>query len=114
MVRLGEQQRAADANKTVAGKTLAGLRFALSCLLWCSRQSRQGDVMLIVSNPPFIGVIGPLIEMASAAFLHLLFQDLFPRSAVLSGVLPHQGLTTQAWHRLMQMVCKTFSRHCGA
>ena len=103
VVRLGEQQRAADANKTVAGKTLAGLRFALSCLLWCSRQSgRRCDV--IVSNPPFIGVIGPS-EMASAAFLRLPVQDLFPRSAVLSGA-PRRGLTTQAWHGLMQLVCE--------
>ena len=106
VVRLGEQKRAADANKTLTGKTLAGLRFALSCLLWCNRQSRQGDVMLIVSNPPFIGVIGPLLKLLRRLSYVFLFQDLFPRSAVLSGVLPRQGLATQAWHRLMQMVCE--------
>ena len=62
--------------------------------------------MLIVSNPPFIGVIGPLLKWLRRLSYVFLFQDLFPRSAVLSGVLPRQGLATQAWHGLMQMVCE--------
>ena len=44
VVRLGEQQRAADANKTVAGKTLAGLRFTL-CLACCGAAGRAGRAM---------------------------------------------------------------------
>ena len=104
--RLGVQHRAADANQSVVGKILAGLQFLLSCLIWCSRCSQQGDVMLIVSNPPFIGIVGPLLKILRGIPYLFLFQDLFPRSAVLSGVLPAKGLTTQTWRGLMQWVCR--------
>ena len=85
VMRLGEPQRAADANKRwqVCG--------SLFLVLGCSRQSRQGDVMLIVSKPPFIGVIGPILKLLRGLSYVFLFQDLFPRSVVLSGVLPRQG-----------------------
>ena len=105
VVRLGRQQKAADSNKSVTGKTLAGLRFLCSCFLWCSRAHRN-DLVFIVSNPPFIGLIGPLLRIVRRLQYLFLFQDLFPRSAVLSGVLPAQGFSTQIWSALMQRICR--------
>jgi glycosyltransferase involved in cell wall biosynthesis len=106
VVRLGRQQRAADATKSVAGKTLAGLRFLCSCFLWCSFRAHRNDLVFIVSNPPFIGLIGPLMKIVRRLPYLFLFQDLFPRSAVLSGVLPAQGFSTQIWTALMQGICR--------
>jgi glycosyltransferase involved in cell wall biosynthesis len=106
VVRLGRQQKAADATKSVTGKTLAGLRFLGSCLLWCSFRAHRNDLVFIVSNPPFIGLIGPILKIVRRLSYIYLFQDLFPRSAVLSGVLPAQGLSTQIWAALMQWICR--------
>ena len=105
VVRLGRQQKAADSNKSVLGKTLAGLRFLCSCFLWCSFRAQRNDLVFIVSNPPFIGLIGPLLRIIRRLQYLFLFQDLFPRSAVLSGVLPSQGFSTQIWAALMQWIC---------
>ena len=106
VLRLGRQQKAADSNKSMTGKTLAGLRFLCSCFLWCSFRAQRNDLVFIVSNPPFIGLIGPLLRIVRRLQYLFLFQDLFPRSAVLSGVLPAQGFSTQIWSALMQRICR--------
>jgi len=87
-------------------KALRGLRFLGGSLAWCLCHGRRGDVLLIVSNPPFIGLLGPLIRRLRGLPYVFVFQDLFPRSAVLSGVLPGAGPLTQLWRGLMQLVCR--------
>jgi glycosyltransferase involved in cell wall biosynthesis len=90
----------------VAAKALRGVRFLLGSLLWCLRRGRPGDVVLIVSNPPFIGLLGPLIQLGRGLPYLFVFQDLFPRSAVLSGVLPAAGPVALLWRGLMGQVCQ--------
>jgi glycosyltransferase involved in cell wall biosynthesis len=82
------------------------VRFLLGTLLWCLRRGRPGDVVLIVSNPPFIGLLGPLIQLGRGLPYLFVFQDLFPRSAVLSGVLPAAGPVALLWRGLMGQVCQ--------
>ena len=94
----------------VAAKALRGVRFLLGSLLWCLRHGRRGDVVLIVSNPPFIGLLGPLIELGRGLPYVFVFQDLFPRSAVLSGVLPAAGPVAVLWRGLMGLVCRRSRR----
>jgi glycosyltransferase involved in cell wall biosynthesis len=63
-------------------------------------------VVLLVSNPPFIGLLGPLIQLGRRLPYIFVFQDLFPRSAVLSGVLPAAGPLALLWRGLMGQVCR--------
>jgi len=91
---------------SVVAKALRGVRFLAGALLWCLRRGRAGDVVLIVSNPPFIGLLGPLIRLGRQLPYVFVFQDLFPRSAVLSGVLPAAGPLAVLWRLLMGQVCR--------
>jgi len=91
---------------SVVAKAVGGLRFLFGALLWCLRHAGQGDVVLIVSNPPFIGLLGPCIQLIKPVPYLFIFQDLFPRSAVLSGVLPAAGPLTYLWRTLMGQVCR--------
>ena len=90
----------------VGAKALRGVRFLLGSLLWCIWHGRRGDGVLIVSNPPFIGILGPLLKLSRRLPYVFVFQDLFPRSAVLSGVLPAAGPVALVWRSLMQQVCR--------
>ena len=90
----------------VTAKVLRGARFLLGSLLWCLWHGRRGDGVLIVSNPPFIGILGPLLQLSRHLPYIFIFQDLFPRSAVLSGVLPAAGPVALVWRSLMQQVCR--------
>jgi len=108
VIRLGGPQSAGQPT-SVLQKALRGLHFLLGSLLWCLRHGRQDDVVLIVSNPPFIGLLGPVIRLSRGLPYIFLFQDLFPRSAVLSGVLPGAGPLAILWRGLMGQVCRTSS-----
>lgn len=105
VVRLNGPERKGGAAVGVVGKALRGLRFLLGSLLWCLRRGRRGDGVLIVSNPPFIGLLGPLLRLCRGLPYVFVFQDLFPRSAVLSGVLPAAGPLALLWQWLMAQVC---------
>ena len=106
IVRLRNQKGNADAAKSVSGKALAGLSFFLACIAWSWRNSREIDITLIASNPPFIGLVGPIISIRKKLPYVFLFQDLFPDSAVLSGVLKPKGVVTRFWKKAMQWVCR--------
>ena len=94
---------------SVVAKAMGGLRFLVGALLWCLRHANKCDVVVIVSNPPFIGLLGPCIQLIKPVPYLFIFQDLFPRSAVLSGVLPAAGPLTHLWRTLMGQVCRNSS-----
>ena len=108
VVRLGGAIEGSS-TKSVVQKALRGVRFLLGSLLWSLQHGRRGDVVLIVSNPPFIGLLGPWIQWLRGLPYVFVFQDLFPRSAVLSGVLPAAGPITVLWRGLMAEVCRRSS-----
>ena len=110
VVRLNGPERSGGVTPGVVGKALWGIRFLLGSLLWCLRRGRPGDGVLIVSNPPFIGLLGPLVRFCRGLPYVFIFQDLFPRSAVLSGVLPAAGPLALLWQGLMTQVCSRSSR----
>jgi len=93
----------------VLAKALGGLLFLAGSLVWGLRHGRRGQRVLIASNPPFIGLLGPLLQLRGLGYVFV-FQDLFPRSAVLSGVLPAAGPLTSLWRRLMAWVVRRSSR----
>lgn len=110
VVRLNGLGSANSQRRGVVGKTLHGLRFLLGSLLWCLRRCRRGDGFLIVSNPPFIGLLGPLLQLSRGLPYVFIFQDLFPRSAVLSGVLSSTSPLTLLWQELMAQACRHSSQ----
>jgi glycosyltransferase involved in cell wall biosynthesis len=112
VVRLGLPRRAgaaAGAPVGVLAKAAAGLVFVLGGLGWCLLHGRRGQRLLIVSNPPFVGLVGPLLRALRGMDYVFLFQDLFPRSAALTGVLPASGPITALWRALMGWVCRCSS-----
>ena len=112
VVRLGLPRcagAAAGAPVGVLAKAAAGLVFVLGGLGWCLLHGRRGQRLFIVSNPPFVGLVGPLLRGLRGLDYVFLFQDLFPRSAALTGVLPASGPITAVWRSLMGWVCRSSS-----
>ena len=111
VVRLnGPDSRSSVVTPRVINKALHGIRFLLGSLLWCLRHGRHGDAVLLVSNPPLIGLLGPLLQLCRGLPYVFIFQDLFPRSAILSGVLPAAGPLALLWQGLMTEVCSRSHR----
>lgn len=82
------------------GRLLDSLSFlaAAAWRLW--RTLRPGDIAVLKSDPPLLGVcLGPLARRRSARVLHWQ-QDLFPEAAVAAGVLDPRGAIARALMRL--------------
>lgn len=110
VVRLNGLGRTNLLTRGISGKALRGIHFMVGSLVWCICRGRSSDGLLIASNPPFIGLIGPVLRFARGLPYVFIFQDLFPRSANLSGVLPAAGPLTLVWQRLMSQVCSHSSQ----
>lgn len=89
---------------SISRKIANGLGFSFRSLLWLLSHSSQYDSVLIVSNPPFIGLIGAMASLFLPIRYYFLLQDLFPRSAELSGLLPTKGPLNAIFQLLTQTV----------
>lgn len=85
-------------------KTTNGVVFFLGSALWLLFNIKKDQSLFIVSNPPFIGLIGVLLSIVKGTRYVFLLQDLFPRSASLTGILPSQGPLIFFWRSLLQVV----------
>ena len=88
----------------IFGKLIAGLRFFVGSFFWLLLNARSNQSVFIVSNPPFIGLVGLLLYVIKRTPYVFLLQDVFPRSASLTGVLPAKGPIMWSWRKLMQLV----------
>lgn len=95
---------------TILNKSIKGLNYFLHTFLWLLSADRNHAILLIVSNPPFIGLLGPLIKLTRGLPYVFLFQDIFPRSASLTGVLPSRGPLPSLWKLIMSTVLN-YSNH---
>ena len=86
-------------------KVLTGVLFFFSAFFWVIFTEKKFSKVLIVSNPPFIGLLGPLLLFLKKLPYVFLLQDLFPRSAILSGILPAVGPVSFAWKLLQSLIC---------
>lgn len=85
-------------------KSLKGLYFCCSCLIFLLF-SPQYSKLLIVSNPPFAGIVGLILKLVRNTPYLFLFQDVFPKTAVLAGILPARGPLYTSWAYLIGLIC---------
>lgn len=85
-------------------KAYLGILFILRVTLWLGTKLNKQSSLLLVSNPPFLGLVGPFIRIVKNVKYVFLLQDLFPKSACLSGLLPGRGPLVFFWRRLLSLV----------
>ena len=85
-------------------KLLSGLVFFFGASFWLYKNIQPHQRLLIISNPPFIGLIGLLFFRLKKIPYVFLFQDIFPRSASLTGILPVRGPLVFFWRSLLNAV----------
>lgn len=94
------------ASSSLLTKFYSGLRFFLFALFWCLTSAPPDSKILIISNPPFIGIIGPIVKSLKGLSYIFLLQDVFPRSAVLSGIIPAVGPVEASLRYILHIVCQ--------
>ena len=104
-IRLSDAK--SESEITVLNKLSQGFKFFFGALLWLVVNQDANSRILIASNPPFAVLIGWSLKKLKGVSYTFILQDLFPRSAVLSGVLPPRGPFTYLWRRLMYKGCSS-------
>lgn len=85
-------------------KALSGILFLLKSLAWAILHRSRYDKVLIFSNPPFAGVVGLLLKLLFRKTYLFVLQDLFPRSASLTGILPSKGPIVSFWRLVISLI----------
>jgi len=91
------------------GKGLFGrFLFALSYLVFTAwtilRERHDIRVMLITTNPPFIGIVGRMLKWWIGKPYALLVYDVYPDIAVQLGVMSSESILTWFWERLTRFM----------
>ena len=97
--------RSSTSDVRITDKLFGGLLFTAKAFYYLYTQSLSSKAHLfIASNPPFIGIIGSALYYLTGSSYTFLFQDLFPRSAVLAGILPACGPINNGLRLLLRYV----------
>lgn len=107
VVRLGCDKN--NKGKSAAMKAIFGIVFCIRAFFFCLMNARKKDILLIASNPPFSGLIGAAVKITRGCSFVFIYQDLFPKSAVISKMIPEGGFTEKACEYIMQVIYRTAS-----
>lgn len=91
------------AGTSIIAKAIKGVLFYLQSLFWLAIYCRRNTTILFVSNPPFIVTIGLLLYILRRQNYFFLYQDIFPRSAQISGVIPSRGPVAFIWSLVINL-----------
>ncbi len=86
------------------GKALNGLLFSLRTVLHLVRNCRRRNLVLITTAPPFLPVLGYLVNIFFGMPYVCLLYDLYPDIAVELGVVSSQSWIAKAWRALNRRV----------
>ena len=94
--------------KLFFGKLINHLTFSVS--LFFTLLFKPKRLTLVVTNPPFLGVISALIQcIRRSPYLYLVF-DVYPHTAIQLGVLKPNGLVSRLWRFTNQFIYSRASR----
>lgn len=79
-----------DKNKLIP-RLANALTLSLSMFLAVLCRSRRGDVVLVVTNPPFLPFLVALASLLRGAKTALIVHDVYPEALVAAGLLPRRG-----------------------
>ena len=86
------------------GKALNGLLFALRAIFHLMRRSRQYDVLLVTTAPPFLPVIGYLANLFLGTRYVCLLYDLYPDIAIELDIIDAKHPIARMWRAINRQV----------
>jgi glycosyltransferase involved in cell wall biosynthesis len=89
--------------KNYLSRLLSGIRYVFYVLLRCWRLPRS-TLLFLVSNPPFLGLIGYLFRRLRGQHYVVLVYDIYPDMLVQFGSLRESGLIARLWRRMNRVI----------
>lgn len=87
------------------GMLLNHLSFAVSAFFYLLFHSSHRP-LLVVTNPPFLGIISALLKLMKGTPFIYLVHDVYPDTPIKLGVMSKNGLVSKVWVRLNRFILK--------
>jgi glycosyltransferase involved in cell wall biosynthesis len=81
---------------TMKGKLLNSLSFFVMAIGLALKEKEEAPVLL-VTNPPFLGLVGPILRLVRRRPFLIVVHDLYPEIAVNMGFLKKNSLLAKIW-----------------
>jgi glycosyltransferase involved in cell wall biosynthesis len=95
-----------QSSKSILGKLVSSLFFLVGSLFYIIFKVDKKDSLLIASNPPYSGIIGIVFKFLKGGKYYFLLQDVFPESAILSGIIKPETKLIFFLNKLIYLVCQ--------
>jgi glycosyltransferase involved in cell wall biosynthesis len=92
-------------SKSIFGKLISSLFFLVGAILYVIFKVDKKDSLLIASNPPYAGIIGIIFKFLKGGKYYFLLQDIFPESAILSGIISEKSNLVFILNKLIYSIC---------
>lgn len=85
-------------------RLLFAATYSLLGLFEVLRRFRELDILLVTTNPPFVGLVGLVASRLAGMPYLVVCYDVYPDFAAELGVVRRGGLVERTWSRLTQMI----------
>lgn len=92
-------------SKSILDKLVSSLFFLLGALFFVLFKVNKRDSLLIASNPPYAGILGLVFKYLKGGKYYFLLQDVFPESAILSGIIKRKSWLVKFFNYLIYLTC---------
>ncbi|MEH1890706.1 MAG: glycosyltransferase family 4 protein [Nostoc sp.] len=93
------------ASTSIFNKIICSIFFLLGALKYVILLPRP-TLLLIASNPPYAGILGTIFKIVRGGKYHFLLQDIFPESAVMSGIIQPNSFSVIFLKKLIYLTYK--------
>jgi glycosyltransferase involved in cell wall biosynthesis len=93
-------------SSSIFSKIISSIFFMLEAWLYIMFRQPSNIPILIVSNPPYVGILGIGFKLFKSGKYYLLLQDIFPESAVMAGIIQSNGMLFRFFNRVIYLSCK--------
>lgn len=91
---------------SILSKITSSLFFLLGAIIHITLHQPAKTPLLIASNPPYAGILGIYFKLLKRGKYYFLLQDIFPESAVMSGIMQPNSILFKLFNKLIYLTCK--------
>ncbi|MEH2455231.1 glycosyltransferase family 4 protein [Nostoc sp.] len=94
------------ASSSILSKIISSIFFLLGAFKYVIFLLPRTTPLLIASNPPYAGILGTIFKIVRGGKYHFLLQDIFPESAVISGIIQQNSFSVIFFKKLIYLTYK--------
>lgn len=91
---------------SILSKISSSLFFLFGAFTYIILHQPAKTPLLIASNPPYAGILGIFFQLSKGGKYYFLLQDIFPESAVMSGIMQPSSILFKLFNQLIYLTCK--------